>query len=370
MNLQIANPEDSDRISAFYRTQIETGYFDYQLTRDGSFFAPYKAYSDDCVTYMLVDDSGAVHAVASLIFREGVLNGERQIIGYATDLQVSNNRAAILNWSNHFLPILLHEREKRNCKYVFTVLTQAHQQAYNAFVRPRSPKRRLPRYHLYRRFQLVSLHGRLPLAPTPLETIVTRPGTEKDRKAIYEYIAQKSRQLPLHYYETPEDVDLLLQRWTDFKIENFILALDYLKNIVGCVLPWFNSHHQRMTVQRYKGGALTLYQGLKLFSFMGYTRPLPRPNHPLQFHFLTHFYFDNPDIFDSLLQKAWSTHRHEPFITYCHFKDNFLTRLPKSYVKSKIGCGLYCLLAPEDPIPDFLKLAQIGKPPDFDPILL
>lgn len=370
MNLQIATPEDSERIAAFYNAQIETPYFDYRVERTGSFFAPYKELSDDSVTYILVDDDGQVHAVASLIFREGSLNGERQILGYATDLQVSNNRAAILNWSNHFLPILLHEREKRNCKYVFTVLTKAHQQAYNAFVRPRSPKRKLPRYHLYRRFQLVSLHGRLPLAPDPLDTIVTRPATEKDQAALYTYISHKSRQLPLHYYDSEEDVMHLLQRWEGFDISQFIVAMDHLKNIVGCVLPRPNWHHQNITVQKYKGGALTLYQGLSLFSFLRYTRPLPKPHLPIRFPFLTHFYFDNPDIFDSLLQKAWSSHRQDPFVTYCHFKDNFMTRLPKSYLKSKIQCGFYCLLAPEDPIPDFLKLAQIGKPPEFDPILI
>lgn len=370
MNLEVASEEDSEAILRFYSSQLESGYFDYQTLRKGSFFDPYKHFSDDSVTYILKDNDNTVHAVATLTFRDGFLNGEPQKIGYATDLQVSTNRKAILNWSNHFLPILIHERDKRNCKYVFTVVTKAHPQAYNAFVRPRSPKRKLPRYHLFRRFQLVSLHGRMPFAPEPLSTIATAPATDSDLESLAEYIVSKTRELPLHYTESTEEWIRHFRKLDDLKISDFIISRDSMKNIIGCTLPWSPDKYGQVIVHAYKGKALSLHQTLKFFSLLGLTRKLPNPVAQFQFRYLTHFYFDNPDIFNALMRTSWNLHPQEQFLTYCHFKDNYRTRLPKSYIKSKIDCGLYCLMAPEDPVPDFLKLAQIGPPPEFEPFLL
>ena len=370
MNLEVASEKDSESIVRFYSSQMESGYFDYQAHRQGSFFAPYSHFSNDSVTYILKDNDGTVHAVATLTFRDGYLNGELQKIGYATDLQVSTNRKAILTWSNHFLPILLHEREKRNCRYVFTVVTKAHRQAYNAFVRPRSPKRKLPRYHLFRRFQLVSLHGRLPFAPGPLETIATAPAEKEDIEPLADYIISKTRELPLHYFETPETWLEHFESLDDLSATDFIISRDSKKNIIGCTLPWSPEKYEQIHVHAYKGKALSLHQTLKFFSLLGLTRQLPNPVAPFRFRYLTHFYFDNPDIFNALMRTSWNHLPTEQFLTYCHFKDNYRTRLPKSYIKSKIDCGLYCLMAPEDPVPDFLKLAQIGPPPEFEPFLL
>ncbi|MCB0407586.1 MAG: hypothetical protein KDD34_05230, partial [Bdellovibrionales bacterium] len=284
--------------------------------------------------------------------------------------QVSTNRKAILNWSNHFLPILLHEREKRNCKYVFTVLTKAHRQAYNAFVRPRSPKRKLPRYHLYRRFQMNSLHGLLPFGPKPLDTVSIRHAHDQDREGLCHFILKRTTKLSFHYSDSKETLLREFARLKDFKISDFLIALDSKKNVVGCVLPWSNQVYQDFIIHSYNGRALTLYQALRFFSFLGFTHKLPTPVAPLDFKYLTYFYFENPDIFQSLLSYAWTRLDKNQFLSFSHFKDDYTTRLPKSFIRSKIKCGLYCLLAPEDPIPEFLKLAQLGRPPEYEPFLI
>lgn len=370
MNLLVASENDSDRIKNFYGDTVESEYLSYRNHRTGSFFEPYKKYSSDFVTYILVDDEETVHAVATLLFREGYLNGEKQIIGYATDLKVSSNRKAILSWSNHFLPVLLQEREKRKCKYVFTVVTHAHKQAYNAFIRPRSPKRKLPRYHLFRRFQAVSLHGLLPFVREPLESIETGHAIEQDKEALTSYILKQTKKLPYHISENQEEFWSEPNQLFGQNLSDFIIAQDTKKNIVGCTLPWSGSNHQDVLIDQFEGQGHSLYNGLKFLSYLGMAKALPSAGSKLNYKFLTHFYFDNPDIFTALLRKAWESCDKNEFLSFCHFKDNFRTRLPKSYIKSKLSCGLYCLLAPEDSIPDFLKLAQIGEPPEFNPFLL
>lgn len=370
MNLKVATEDDSKRIKVFFDSAVETGSFTYHTTRNESFFSIYKKFSDDFTTYILIDDDEVIHAVATLLFRKGYLNGEEQIIGFATDLKVSNNRKAILNWSNHFLPVLVHEREKRNCKYVFTVVTQAHRQAYNAFIKQRSPKRKLPRYHLFRKFQIVSLHGLLPFVRKPLDSIVTRKATNKDFEELTDFILRHTNPLPLHYSKNRDEFWNSPNTLFGQTIDDFTLALDSKKTIVGCALPWSRSDFESIYLDAYESQGQSLYQGLKFLSWFGITRSLPKPGGELNFKFLNHFYFENPDIFTALLRKVWEDGVNNEFLSFCHFKDNFRTRLPKSFVKSKLDCGFYCLLAPEDPIPDFLKLAQLGEPPEFHPFFL
>src|SRR6185436_9942122 len=109
---------------------------------------------------------------------------------------VSPTRGAILSWSNHFLPVLESERESRNCKYIFSVVAHSQRQAYNAFIRPRNFRRQMPRYYLFRRFELLSLHGLWPFHDQPLQGIKIRSALDSDFEKLSEYILRKTADRP------------------------------------------------------------------------------------------------------------------------------------------------------------------------------
>ena len=46
----------------------------------------------------------------------------------------------------------MKEREERNCKYIFSSIGSKRNQAQNALIRPRSTRRNLPRYHLFKKY--------------------------------------------------------------------------------------------------------------------------------------------------------------------------------------------------------------------------
>ena len=141
MRLLKATKEDSQRLAKYFKESHLQGPIDLIIDRQDSFFQQYELFSKDYLTYYLINDKDEIKAVASLIFREATVDGEKQIVGYATDLRVSQDRRAILEWSNQFLPALKKERDLRGCKYIFTTVNRYQRQAYNAFIRPRSTKR-------------------------------------------------------------------------------------------------------------------------------------------------------------------------------------------------------------------------------------
>ena len=82
---------------------------DLKIDRNPNFFAHYGTQSEDFKTYVLKDEEKKVHAAASFIFKDACTDGKVQTMATAVDLRVSNNRRAILQWSQHFLPVLEKE---------------------------------------------------------------------------------------------------------------------------------------------------------------------------------------------------------------------------------------------------------------------
>ena len=146
---------------------------------------------------MLMNDDNQISGMATIMFKKTWIEGEQQTIGYATDLRVSKERKAILSWTNHFLPVLEKEKKLRNCKYVFTFISDKQTKAYNAFIRPRKSKRPIPRYFLYRKYQYVFIHGLLPTAHNRLPGITFRKAEFSDKEKLIDYIYKKKAEKPI-----------------------------------------------------------------------------------------------------------------------------------------------------------------------------
>lgn len=364
MRILRAGPEDNDRLCKFFSSGILPGHVDLRLERE-DFFLPYRVQTDDFATYLLVNQEEEIEAMATLLFREGYLGGEKQIIGYATDLRVSNSRRAILNWAQHFLPMLEEEKRKRNCRYVFTVVAQLQRQAYNAFIRPRLTRRNLPRYHLFRGFRLVSVHGILPWAHRPLKTIFLRQGSTSDLDLIASYLAKKRGESVLHFSNDGSDLLKSIGRWPGLNPEDFILAFDFHRNLIGCVACWDSDHLQRTFALHYHRRAKVLYDSLHAAAILQMGKRLPKPGRALHFAYLTHFCADNPDVFYSLLHAAYRTSSGQ-FAVYPHYEGDLSFTPPRSMITASLRAGLYCLQEPGQLSPDFLSWSRLSTPPEFE----
>ncbi|MGE0764031.1 MAG: hypothetical protein AB7N80_12185 [Bdellovibrionales bacterium] len=364
MRIVKADLSDNDRLCEFFNQTILPGHVDLRLERE-DFFLPYRLQSDDHATYLLLNQEEQVEAMATLVFRPGYLGGQRQTIGYATDLRVSNSRRAILSWAEHFLPVLEAEKSARQCNSVFTVVAQLQRQAYNAFIRPRLTRRPLPRYHLFRSFRMVSVHGIMPWAAKPLSTIFLRQGTDSDLEMIASYLAGRHRRGVLHFTSDIEEVLQSLKRWPGLRPSDFILALDFHRRLVGCVAPWDSDHLQKTFAVNYHRRAKVLYDSLQALALFRLGKRLPKAGRAVHFSYLTHFCADNPDIFYSLLHAGFRTSPNQ-FVIYPHFEGDLPFTPPRGMITASLRAGLYCIQDPNQLSPDFLNWSRRATPPEFE----
>lgn len=359
MILEIAKPEDSASLADFYKNFTWRGTIEIKLDRGKDFFAPYAIQSDRYLTYALKDED-KIEGLASFLIRDVLLENQVTSVAFGRDLRISSNRRAILGWSQHFLPVMEEIMHTFKCEYVFSVLSMSEVQALNAFVRPRTQKRPLPHYHLYRRFNMVTLHGRLPWAKNPLPHLRIRRGHSSNLDALVHYITLKSKQKDLSTVWNQNSFFDKLNRWKGLQLSDFHVAFDRKDNVVGCVAPWSSGGIQEFIPLEYSLKAHNFRQFLKFGNYLGWTRKLTMPYSKTQiesgfnFKFLNFLNAENGDIFESLLWRAFDESRENEFLVYNQIRSEFIYRRPFNWISAKMPFGIYLLLPPGKEPPKFL----------------
>lgn len=362
-----AQPDHSQQLTQFFANQALPGHMQIQIHRNQNFFNKYKVLSDDYVTLMLIDEEKEIQATASVIFTPSIIEGKEQVIGIATDLRLNKKRRTLIAWMDNFLPLLIEEREKRNCKYIFSPIAQGRVESFKAFIRPRTVRRNFPRYHLFRRFDVVSIHGLYPWGLSPINSINIGFGTAADVDALQNYLKVMYSKRPLHFPKRFNDLEGFIKQWPGMSMDNFLIAKDTAGNIIGCINLWDGHNVENIEVTKKSKRVMTFEQTLKALSLFGTTHKLISGKksllNMLQINFLN---ADNPDIFYSLLRKAWKLTPKTHFLTYVKFENQLSYTPPRSFITNSIPYNMYCLLAPNDPYPEFLHPSFQEQPPDLD----
>ncbi len=365
MKLFLANNQDDEDLKRFFGDQTVPGIYDYRVIRPNSFFDQYKLTTDDYQTYLLRDDNQKIQAMASILFRKAYVNAQEQTVGYVTDLRVSGSRKATLTWGKEFIPVMHQERDKRNCQFVFSDLEQYENKAYNTLLRRRSRNSRMPRYHLFRKFNLIVVYGKTFFATPPLKSIRIEHGRTEDAETITRYLMEKSVRRPLRYHLTVEELERRCRLWPNFSLQNFLVARNAKNKIIGCMAPWNNRDVQRIIAEKYHLKSFQVYSTSRTLSAFRLTRPLPKPGDPFQVKHITHGAYDNPDIFNSLLSRAYDECLNHELLVYPNYYGDYATRPPSSFIHVKVPYGFYTLLDNEVTLPRFLHPNPFTPTPDF-----
>lgn len=361
MHLEIATNQDSESLVSFFKEFPVKGLVDLRVDRRQNFFAPYLAQSEEFKTYLLKDEEKNIHASASFIFRDVMTDGKVIKVATATDLRVSPHRRAILEWANHFLPVLQKETEAHHISSVFSAINLSDPSALNTFIRPRAMKRRMPRYFLYRKFKLVSLHGRYPWAKKPLPSIKIRAGSTATYDALLNYLIRRSQYRPFASVWDETSFQKKLHRLSGMKLSDFSIAYDSDDNVIGCMAPWSAAKIQNFIPLSYSLQAHNFRQFLKFFWILGMTRRLAKPvvstglEAPLQFSYLTNVFADNEDVFESLLYTVFDSIPQNEFMLYAHTEHDYRLLPPKDWISASLPYALYGVSPPEKEMPDFIS---------------
>lgn len=360
MELEIATADDNQELIEFFKEFPIKGMVELKVDRNKNFFAPYSLQSEQHRTYLLKDEEDKIQASASFIIRDTFTEGQKGKVATATDLRVSPNRRAILEWSNHFLPVLKKEASENQLSSVFSAINLSDPTVLNTFVRPRNMKRGMPRYYLYRKFRLVTLHGRYPWAKKPLSSVRIRQGSEANADALIAYIIRRSQYRPFASVGDIASFQKKMERLQGQKLSDFFIAFDSDENIIGCLAPWSGSGIQDFIPLSYSLRAHNFRQFLKFFWLLGMTHRLAKPvvstgvENKFQFRYLTNVFCDNEDVFESLLYTAFESLTLQEFLIYAHTEQDYRLLPPESWISASLPYALYAVTLPEEEKPAFL----------------
>lgn len=366
MKLIKADESHLSLLQSIHRSRFDLNGLATQSEGQQDFFKPYQMLSNDYCTYLLVDDENVVQASVTMMFVPAQLQGKQETIGYATDLYVALNRRAVSSWSSTLIPALEEERKNRGVRFVLSSIMDRQRLAYNALVRPRDSRRKMPRYFLLKRFEKTTIHGFWPMARGPLQSLQYRQAEDHEvidfLKFRQQFFDAKTWGLNL---DAQHCYDMLLS-WPGFSIRNLWLAFNQHGDIVGGTLLVPQSYLAELSVQRYSERYRILSDSLPLISWTGAAKPLPREGKRLEAVYACWTTAKNPDVFLSVMQTAWKQLKGHQFLAYTRFEDEFRRTIPKTWISLKTKGGLYLLQSPDEPTPNLLELTQTFDSSGFE----
>lgn len=360
MHLEVAEVSQDKEIRAFFEQFSLKGMLDARPSRPQGFFRPYQVHSDEFKTYLLRDESNEIQAMASFVFRKVLLGDRIRKMAWATDLRVAQSRRPLMEWSQNFLPVIREVYEQHQVETIFSVINRADPALQNVFLRPRSPKRTWPRYHLYRKFDMITLHGRFPWAQGKLPHVKVVRADSSTRGDLISYLQNRSQYRPFSSIWDSESFEERLRRMPGMRLEDFYLAYDAKDQIVGCIGSWNGEAIQEFRPLSYGLRAHNFRQFLKFGRFLGWTRPLTKPvrstgvEAPLHFRYLVYPFSTNEDVFESLLTTVFDNCNPDEFLMYARPEQDFRRNPPPGWIAAELPYSLYSLVPPELPTPDFL----------------
>jgi hypothetical protein len=368
MKLDLASATDNEELKKFYKEFPAKGLVDLRIDRGADFFAYYRAQTENFKTYVLRDDQEKIQAMASFLFREASFGGATVPIATATDLRVTNSREAILDWAHHFLPVMTDVTNQHHLSSIFSVINLSDPMALNSFIRPRNMKRLMPKYYLYRKFFLTSIHGRYPWASKALPSIQIRQGCTANFDALLDYVLKRAQFRPFSSVWDQTSFQKKISQLPGFQLSDFLIAFDNNDNVIGCMAPWSSHGVLDYIPLTYSLRAHNFRQYLKFLWLFGLTRRLAKPvastgrESKMQFKHLTFVNADNEDVFESLLATAFETVSSQEFLLYAHVEQDYRLLPPQSLISASQPYALYSVVPPDKEMPMFLHPSLSENP--------
>ncbi len=375
MKLSLASAKESEELKAFHKqfplVLHRAGRLGFNAERPQSFFDLYDRQSQDHLTYTLREDNGDLQAMATFIFKKVLFRGEVINVAYATDLRVAPNRKATLGWVNNFEPVLKEIIQKHQLKALFSFINFSDSSVLNNFVRPRPMRRPLPRYHLYRKFSLVTLHGVYPWGPEPLTEVTFEQGNRENFPEILRYLTERIQYKDFSSYLNQEYLKLSIIERLKLSPSNFIAAIDSHERVIGCVAVMPTDPFLKIKPLEWSSQAANLKQFLNFASIFGLARPLTQKAPDGEFipMNLGHFVFaENEDVLEGLFAKAFELFP-QGSLSYVQIEQDYKLRAPKNWISTQVDFGLFALTLPGEHRPDFLN-PQNSLNPEIEPFAI
>ncbi|MFT7624051.1 MAG: RimJ/RimL family protein N-acetyltransferase [Myxococcota bacterium] len=330
------------------------------VERDPDFFALYDIQDVDCVPWVLEAD-GRVEGCATVLARDGFVDGKRQRVGYAGDLRFTDAVRGRGLLTNVYGPALAEAMETLGCDLVYTALITTNKAAIRALTERQDHDDSVPVYTRFASYRITNIQytTRKRLRPTAL---TVRTATDADLPMIAARLSQDHAGRAFGYVVTEDLLRQRFARWPDFGIESFYLALDG-DRLVGVCAPWDAHALKRYRVLGYHGAMRWIRAGFNIGATLGGFERLPPAGGLLRYFYLTHVSADDAAAMSALVDRIYADFygRGYHFFCACVVDDDPLGPAYTRFRTTDLPAALYTVSLPGVPVPiEALRSATPG----------
>lgn len=291
-----------------------------------------------------------------------------------SDIRTVQAREALVGWADLILPKILELKKETSSDYALFYLSRMEKGFFDFFIRPRRIRKEQVRFSHLRKISLEVVQGKKLISDDPLEFIEIRRAEKGDLVGLGGFIKRASLKMPLSRKLTEEGLLSEIAKWKDFDLENLALAFDSKNNIVGS-LGRYDLTARAQTSFKINDSTDSAFLALQSFLSMGSwvmdLRPvLSRASHKI--NLFTHMYFNNSDIFYSMI--CWwlkETKKERPLFLYPYYDGDLKTLPSESLFSTGFRGDLYLIHEDKAQPPQLLKPSLFSESIDIDlPLLL
>lgn len=344
MLIRQASAADNLRLLAFQAQRAMQGGLPMRFDRGPDYFALHRCHSADHRTWIAESAVGELKGIASLVVRDGYLQGGIQPVAYLGDLRLVPDRRLSKSWMAEVKVRLEALACETGAQHAYCCVIRGNRLAAHSLLGGRRNNPLMLSH--WRGYSNVAVYGQRGWRGTPrtvnnVRIVQAQPG---HADALRAFLDSESVDQPFGCVFSEAQFSRRLETWPDFGIPSFLLALDARNNVLGCVAPWDAGRIKRVVVEK-----LPLsYKSLRL-AFNACAPALGRPaiaapGEALQDIYLTHLQVRqrNPHIFAALLDAAWARLRGQyALMQLCLYDNDPLWTAMNRYRSVSIPMDLY-----------------------------
>lgn len=370
LRVRLARDEDEPATRQLFSSITMDAAISLQVRREPDFAALYRMQTAHAWETWIGEIDGEVVGLATLLVRDGYLDGTVQRIGYLGDLRLDRRIRGREILATIYGPILDEFAARHDVGVFLTSVIASNKRAVAALTGPGAAAFGIPTYHLLQRFQIRALQTlaaqRPPLAIR--RRFPVRAATDADIPAIAELL---DRDASTRAFGIPMDVARLradLEAWPGLSIGDFLLAIDAADgSLAGCIAPWDATPVKQTWVTAYRGSMAWVRRGHALGATLLRAPALPRAGRPLRYAYATHQAVrdDDPNVLRALLHAAWIAARRSAdgnvFLS-CRVPDAERGSIAyRGFVSSDLPAHVYAVVPAGGPLPpELLDVDRLG----------
>ncbi|MCI3945642.1 hypothetical protein K0038_02684 [Pseudomonas syringae] len=324
MLIRQASSADSSQLIDFQQRHAMRGSMPLRFDRSPDYFALHRCHAADHRTWLAESPDGELRGSASLVVRDGYVQGRVEPVAYLGDLRLMPDRRLSRSWMAEVQTRLAALSLETGAQQAYCCIIRDNPLATRSLLGGRRANP-LKLAH-WRGYSNVSVYGQrgmshAPRTPAGMRVLQAEP---RHLDALRAFLGSESSRQPFGCVFSEAEFERRLSQWPDFGIGSFLLALDDHDNLLGCVAPWDAGRIKRIVVEQMPFAQRLLRLGYNAVAPLAGRPGIAAPGNALRDIYLTHLQVRQraPDVFAALLDVAWTQVRNDYSLMQLCLYDN------------------------------------------------